>query len=199
MTLPSQAPPSPVRSARSRRPETAARLLDAVPDVIARTGYEALTVRAVAAAAGVSPQTAYNHFSSKEHLVASVYWRRLVTAPALEFTADRTVAQRVEQALSAVALAVADEPELARGVTVALLAGDADVVDLRSAIGEIMLGRLDAACGDAVPARARNALGAMLVGALLMAGLQLMQYGQLPALLGDFADLVVAGTRGGSP
>ena len=40
-------------------------------------GYAGLTVRSVARRAGVAPATAYNYFSSKDHLLAEVLWRRM--------------------------------------------------------------------------------------------------------------------------
>src|SRR4029450_7144530 len=45
-------------------------------------GYDDLTVRTVARRAGVAPATAYTYFTSKAHLVAEVFWRRVRALPA---------------------------------------------------------------------------------------------------------------------
>lgn len=181
----------PRRQPSARRGQNAIRLLEAVPGVIAETGYDGLTVRGVAAAAGVSGQTAYNYFSSKEHLVASVFLHRLATQPPFEVdVAKQPLRARVEAATASIALAVADEPELSAGVTTALLAHDVDVVAVRDQIGTTFAERLALACGDDVPAEAQFALTAMLIGTLLMAGLQTLDYHALPGILAGFSDLI---------
>ena len=74
---------SPVSQESTRRrltaqqAETVARLTDAAVDVLNADGFDGLTVRVVAKRAGVAPATAYTYFSSKSHLVAEVFWRRL--------------------------------------------------------------------------------------------------------------------------
>ena len=57
------------------------RLGRAAVDVLSREGFAGLTIRMVAAEAGVGAATAYTYFSSKEHLVAEVFWRRLASTP----------------------------------------------------------------------------------------------------------------------
>src|SRR2546429_8047080 len=57
-----------------RQADTVDRLVDAAVTLVARTGYDGLTVRGVAQEAGVAPATAYTYFASKEHLLAEVYW-----------------------------------------------------------------------------------------------------------------------------
>jgi AcrR family transcriptional regulator len=49
------------------------RILDAVANITAQGGYEALTVEAIASAAGVSLQAFYEHFSSKEDAFVVAY------------------------------------------------------------------------------------------------------------------------------
>lgn len=67
----------PRRRLSTKRSLTVDRLTDAAVDELHATGYSGLTVRAVAARCGVAPATAYNYFSSKEHLIAEVFWRRI--------------------------------------------------------------------------------------------------------------------------
>ncbi len=80
-----------------RQAETVARLVSTARDVLREQGYDGLTVRNVAAAAGVAPATAYTYFASKDHLIAEVFWRDLATVPPVERTdAREQVGSRLE-------------------------------------------------------------------------------------------------------
>src|SRR4029453_16090430 len=68
---------APRRRLTPRQAATVDRLAAAVVDELATAGYDDLTVRTVARRAGVAPATAYTYFTSKAHLVAEVFWRRL--------------------------------------------------------------------------------------------------------------------------
>src|SRR4051812_539000 len=112
----------PVRRHLSeRQADTVARLLDAAVGEVAVVGYDRLTVRGVARRAGVAAATAYTYFAGKEHLLAEVFLRRLqalpAAPPATEPGSHRRAADRVEEAVAALAMLVADEPELSAGVT----------------------------------------------------------------------------------
>src|SRR5689334_23208550 len=87
------------RRLSGRRPEMATKLVEAVSHVIAVTGYDGLTVRAVAKAAGVSAASAYNYFASKEHLLAEVYWRRIAALPPVDVDAKATPGERMRAAV----------------------------------------------------------------------------------------------------
>ncbi len=52
---------------------TRARVLDAVLDLILEHGPEAVTIQAVAARADVAPRTVYNHFTSRDDLLAAAW------------------------------------------------------------------------------------------------------------------------------
>lgn len=69
------------RRLSAKQAETVERLGQAALEVLGREGFAGLTIRMVAAQAGVGSATAYTYFSSKEHLVAEVFWRRLAGAP----------------------------------------------------------------------------------------------------------------------
>ena len=176
------------RRLSGRRPEMTAKLVDAVSEVIAVTGYDGLTVRAVAKAAGVSAASAYNYFASKEHLLAEVYWRRLVALPAVEVDAKTSPGDRMRAAVQPIAMSVANEPELAAGVTTAMLAHDPDVKVLRDQVGAIMASRLDAAFGSLVPDEVKPGLVFMLSGGLLNAGMGYLEYTQVAEEMAAFAD-----------
>ena len=60
-------------------------------------GYAGLTVRSVARRAGVAPATAYTYFSSKDHLLAEVLWRRMEALPPVDADRRPDLAERVER------------------------------------------------------------------------------------------------------
>jgi len=57
-----------------RQAEVVAQLVQSTVEEVEEVGYAGLTVRNVARRAGVAPATAYNYFSSKDHLLAEVLW-----------------------------------------------------------------------------------------------------------------------------
>ncbi|OBB68191.1 TetR/AcrR family transcriptional regulator, partial [Mycolicibacterium monacense] len=137
------------RRLTAKQADTVDRLGRAAVDILNRDGFSGLTVRRVAAEAGVGAATAYTYFSSKEHLVAEVFWRRLSAAPPAAHVSDDPAA-RVVEVLRDIALLVADEPEFAGAVTNALLGKDPDVEVLRQRIGRDVRGRLVDALGPPV-------------------------------------------------
>lgn len=187
--------PAPVEATRrrlsARQAATVARLSDAALDELRTGDFESLTMRNVAARAGVSPATAYTYFSSKEHLVSEVFWRRLADLAPVETAAERDPAQRVATALSEIALLVADEPVLAAAVSVAMLSSDPDVKLLRDRIGAATHRRIVAALGnDANPAIVRT-LDLVVAGAMLNAGMGHLDYDDLPDLFAEVAATVL--------
>lgn len=177
------------------------RLIDAALEELTEVGYPTLTVRSVAKRAGVAPATAYTYFGSKEHLVAELFWRRYVHQGADDSPTGRSAARpRAGRAARAAAVLgdfamVADEPALAAASTVALLADDPEVRDLRQRIGAETHRRLVEALGaDADPVAVQTLLLAT-TGALLQAGTGHLAYEDVPALLSDAADLVVGRDR----
>jgi imidazolonepropionase-like amidohydrolase len=96
----------------------------------------------------------------------------------------------MEAAVGPVALLVADEPELAAGVTTALLAHDEDVRALREQIGALMAARIDVALGPDAPPAARTGLALAFSGALLSAGMGVLDYASVGPALGGFAALL---------
>ncbi|MQY25906.1 TetR/AcrR family transcriptional regulator [Nocardia aurantia] len=169
------------RRLTEKQADTVDRLTAAAIDVLSREGYSGTTIRLVAAAAGVGTATAYTYFSSKEHLISEVYWRRLIAAPPLE-TDDADPAARVVAVLRQVSLLVADEPALASAVSSALLGDDPDVRHLRVRIGTEIRGRLAAALGS-TDSESLSMLELLYSGALLQAGMNILSYEQVADLL----------------
>ena len=158
--------------------------------MLCREGFAALTVRRVAADAGVGAATAYTYFSSKEHLVAEVFWRRLAASPpAAHVSEDRAV--RVIEVLRHIALLVADEPEFAGAVTTALLGKDPDVEVLRQRIGVDIRERLAAALGPDIDPDVIDTLEMLYAGALVRAGMGYASYTDIAARLEKSARLIL--------
>lgn len=167
------------RRLTEKQADTVDRLTKATIEVLEREGYAGLTVRMVAAAAGVGTATAYTYFSSKEHLVAEVFWRRLLQAPHLEYTREQTSADRVVAALRQVSLVVGGESELAGAVTSALLGQDPDVAHLRVRIGLEIRHRIAEAMGPDPDDHILEALEMLYAGALVRAGMGYGTYNEM--------------------
>jgi len=157
------------------------RLGRAAVDVLSREGFAGLTIRMVAADAGVGAATAYTYFSSKEHLVAEVFWRRLASTPAPPFDSTDPV-ERVVAVLRHIALLV----------TTALLGKDPDVEHLRFRIGREIHERLCAALGAQSDSEVVESLEQLYAGALVRAGMGYASYTEIAARLERSARLLLA-------
>lgn len=166
------------------------RLGRAALELLSREGFAGLTVRRVAAEAGVGAATAYTYFSSKEHLVAEVFWRRLASSP----RADREEGDRaakVIDVLGHISMLVADEPEFAGAVTTALLGKDPDVEALRLRIGRDIRERLAAALGPDTDPDVIDSLEMLYSGALVRAGMGYASYQEIARRLEKSARLML--------
>jgi len=150
-------------------------------------------VRSVAKRADVAPATAYTYFASKEHLVAEVFWRRIEAQGERPVDRRRRSADRVTDVLLDFALVVADETDVAAACTVALLADDAEVSELREKIGRTFHRRLTDALGDDGTPAIVQVLELTTTGTLVQVGTGHLDYSDVPGLLADAADLVLGG------
>ena len=162
-----------------KQADTIHRLSAAAMTVLSREGFGGLTIRLVAAEAGVGAATAYTYFSSKEHLVAEVFWRRLASTPAPTNDDGDKPAERAVAVLRHIALLVADEPEFAGAVTAALLGRDPDVQHLRDRIGREIRDRLAQALGQDSAHTLVSALELLYTGALVYAGMGYASYAEV--------------------
>jgi TetR/AcrR family transcriptional regulator, cholesterol catabolism regulator len=179
------------RRLTAKQADTIRRLSNAALAVLAREGFGGLTIRLVAAEAGVGAATAYTYFSSKEHLVAEVFWRRLASSTPPAGDGGQPPVERVIAVLRHIALLVADEAELAGAVTNALLGRDPDVEHLRDRIGREIRGRLvDAVGADADPSLV-EALELLYTGALVHAGMGYVTYAEIADRLERSARLLL--------
>ncbi len=179
------------RELNRRQADTVARVLTAAHDELRAVGYDGLTIRSVAARAGVAPATAYTYFGSKNHLVAELFARRMAEHMAAHmrerpFDGDpATPAEAVDRVVALVREVtgfLAAEPEIASAVTPALLGSDPDVQHLRLRIGGGWAEWFAAALGPRAVATQPDLLDAlmlMLSGGLLQSGMGLMTYPQL--------------------
>ncbi|MGW4634483.1 TetR/AcrR family transcriptional regulator [Nocardia sp. NPDC004415] len=178
------------RRLTEKQADTVDRLTVAAVRVLAREGYSGTTIRLVATEAGVGTATAYTYFSSKEHLISEVYWRRLAALPTPAESGEDP-ATRVVAVLREVSMLVADEPALAGAVSSALLGDDPDVRHLRLRIGKEIRRRLGDALGAPDPERLA-ALELLYSGALLQGGMGLLSYAQVADLLATCARRLLA-------
>ena len=181
------------RALNARQVETFQRLLAAGDEELRHVGHEALTVRAVASRAGVSPATAYNYLASKNHLFAELFLRALVSSnPEI---AGSGVPDRLHAVHDQMARMLGDSPHLAQAANVALLSSDPDVERLRLEVGAEFVRRYEAALGKAADAAVLDGLVLALSGALLQAGMGLIPYDELAARLDRVATLLTGGSR----
>ena len=186
---------SPRRRLTERQAEMVRRLTEAAVQEIRATGYEALTVRNVAARAGVAPATAYTYFGSKDHLIAEVFWRKLRELPPPRVNGRSRAAARVGGALRDLTSFLASEPRLAAATTAALLAEDPDVKHLRDRVGARIRRRITDALGDDARPPVVNALELCVAGAMIQAGMGHLPYDELPDRIVEVAEMLLRGRR----
>jgi AcrR family transcriptional regulator len=192
---------SPVLEATRRRlsprqAEVVMALVQATSEEVEEVGYAGLTVRTVARRAGVAPATAYNYFSSKDHLLAEVLWRRMQALPPMEPTGNASMPEHLADTIRAMVLFTEESPALVDACTVALLSPSPDVKHLRDRIGAEIHRRLAAAVGADVDPVVVRVLETSFSGSLLAAGMGHMPYGDIPGLVAAAAELMVPSAPG---
>lgn len=186
-------PPSPdgARSTRQvlskRQAATVDALLDAGLEALHEVGWDGLSLRDVARRAGVTHTTAYNYFTSKEHLVTEVNWRLLEALPDPDPQPGEPLAQRLTEALRGPSELFSADNDLADAVLASMVARDPDIKRLRDAIGGELLRRLELSAG---PGHDPQLVGAALMlysGAMVQAG---MGYFTFDEVVGQVAGLL---------
>ncbi len=137
--------------------ERRARVVAVATELAERGGYEAVAMKDVAEASGVSLATLYRWFASKDHLLTEVLlgWMRelddaLLAAP----PRAQQPAERVAAVMGLIGETVASRPRLAAAVAQALLSFDAGVWDSEHRFHDAMARWIDIAIGaDDVPQR----------------------------------------------
>ncbi|UGT64270.1 TetR/AcrR family transcriptional regulator [Nocardia asteroides] len=163
------------RGGRPRSDRAHRAILEATRDLLADTGYEALTIEAIAAAAGVGRQTVYRWWSAKSAVVAEAVLAGLVDAEraAPPDTGDIAADLRTWWRET---LAIMAEPRtagLVRGLVVAAAenTGDATLLYARftGPLRDAITARLhaEAARGRLREGAALDTIGEALIGTLL--------------------------------
>jgi AcrR family transcriptional regulator len=169
---------TPRRELNPRQAETVERLVRAALEELRAAGFEALTVRTVAARAEVAPATAYTYFSSKNHLVAETFWRRLSGRP-MPAVAHGEPVDRVVAVFRDLADFLSGEPELSAAATTAMLGPEPDVRRLRTLVAGEIQRRLTDAYGDQADAAHLEVLALAWAGSMLQAGIGHSTYAQM--------------------
>jgi AcrR family transcriptional regulator len=184
----------PRRELNSRQGETLDKLVAAARVELDEVGHELLTIRSVAARAGVSPATAYNYFASRDHLFAELFWRHLATSDLPALT-GRSSTRRLQQTTRHLAGTIAAAPALAAAATKSLLGSDPAVEQLRVRIGTVFADRFRAAMGERVDPRVLETLLFAFSGALLQTGMGLFTYPELADRLDDVVAVIMEGNQ----
>lgn len=185
----------PRRDVNARRAETVERLLLAAATLLDEMGHDDLAMRTVAQRAGVSPATVYSYFASKDHLLAALFWRKVVLAGDVEPSGD-SVTERLQQCVQQMAALVAESPNLAAAVSKGFLGSEPDVIRLRTEIGLLWNHRLASAIGNETelgPEVVRTLLFAVS-GAFLQAGIGVFPYEDLGDALSEAVAVVMRGS-----
>lgn len=107
--------PGPGKNAAQVADHQRARIHSAMLELVAENGYEAVTVRDLARAAGVSTRSFYGHYSSKEQCFLVVLQLVIQRVPRLfELSQECTSEERIQLAIETVVCALASEPKAAR-------------------------------------------------------------------------------------
>lgn len=145
-------------------------------------------MRAVAERAGVTHTTAYSYFSSREHLVASLYWRQVQAEPDERVDPDAPVGDRLRAALAGPGRAAGADPALARAGLHSLFADEPAVVAVRDELGVHVVGRIRSALGPHADPVMVDALSLAYSGAMLQASMGYLPFATVVDRLAVLAD-----------
>lgn len=157
------------RALAGRSQSVADGLIDATIEELREIGYDRLSIRSVGRRAGVSHATTYGYFSSKQHLVAEAYWRRIQQWQSADNDGDDALT-RLTTLFDRLSALLAAEPALTSAAMSAVLSSDPDVARLRHTIGATTRDRLNKALGDESTPDVLDSIHLSLNGVLLEAG-----------------------------
>ena len=170
---------------------TRRRLLDAARELATAGGYEAVGMRNVAARAGVSAPTAYQYFSSKDHLLVDLLVELVGETTTTLSARPRPGLSPVDRAVATLRRAVQNAeqaPNLYVAMTRAFISGSFDVAHARAAM-ESSTGRwIELAVGDSA-VEDRDAIVRILEDVLFANMVGLVTGGRTPAEIGDHLEL----------
>ena len=180
---------------------TRSRLLAAARDLAIEGGYDAVSIRNVAARAGLSAPTAYQYFSSKDHLLVDLMVDLVGgTTAAIE---SRPVEgdDPVDRSVSTLRRAVRRmerEPNLYVAMVRAYISGAPEVAHARSVMETSMRAWVDAALGTS-EIEDRESVVAILESVLFASMVGLVTGSRVPRDIGDALESAVRMLLKGSP
>jgi TetR/AcrR family transcriptional regulator len=107
--------PGPGKDAAQVADHQRARIHSAMLDLVAENGYNAVTVRGLSRAAGVSTRSFYKHYSSKDQCflrILQLSTQRVLRL--LEFPRERTTGEGIQSSIEPIVDALVSEPKTAR-------------------------------------------------------------------------------------
>lgn len=185
--------PVPRRHLTDRQREFVDRLVAAAASEVEEKGYDEITVRSIAKRAEIAPATAYTYFSSKDHLLAELFWRRTQSLAPPLVDLGRPVTERVADVVREILLGTTDSPALVSACTAALLGNGPDVDRVRLHIGSEIRRRLGSALGPGGEQEVLDVLEITYIGALLTAGMGYLRFDDLPQQMAVAAGLLTRG------
>ncbi len=138
----------------ARNGEARAKILAAADDLFATRGYDAVSMRDVAAGAGVAKAAVFYYFDGKDALYAAVldgYYRAHEAALTDALAREGDLRDRLHAVVDAYVDFAADNVRYARMVQRKIAGGGGDLSVVRQNLGLLLRG-VEAALGDAVPA-----------------------------------------------
>jgi len=154
-------------------------------------GYDRLSMRDVSRRAGITHATTYGYFSSKQHVIAEAF-ARLVDQWGGQHIVGDLPADRLKQVFTSFGALLADDPDLSRSSTAALLSDDQSVRRVRERVGHTIADQLAAALGDHATEDRLDALTIAINGATLQAGLGHARYTEFAERFMRAARFVIA-------
>jgi AcrR family transcriptional regulator len=157
------------RSGQVPRPGRLERAKQASLDLAREGGYDAVTMPRVAERSGISRANLYQHFVSKDHLLAAAFGdvaEERLGVPTGRALSARTASARVLAYFDQAIERSIAEPQLIDAYVRAYMRAPNDVID---AIPDVFIARLEQVLGDAVPNRSEVALVLELVYSTLIA------------------------------
>jgi len=167
------------------------RLLDAARDLATEGGYEAVGMRNVAARAGVSAPTAYQYFSSKDHLLVDLLVALVGQTTTMLADRTRPEGSPVERTVATLRHAVEQveqAPNLYVAMTRAYISGSHDVRHARAAMESSTRQWIDLAVGESAIGD-RDAIVHILEDVLFANMVGLVTGSRTPGEIGDQLEL----------
>ena len=180
-----------IRTLSPTQAATRRRLLDAARALATKGGYEGVSMRQVAAKAGVSAPTAYLYFSSKDHLLVDVLVDLVGQTTETLSSRPRRGRSPVDRAVATLRRAVQNleqAPNLHIAMTRAYISGSPEVAHARVAMESSTRRWIDLALGESEVGD-RDAIVRILEAVLFASMVGLVTGGRAPGEVADELEL----------